>query len=126
MTVGLVLVSHSRTLAEGTAELVAQLAADVRVIPAGGTPDGGLGTSPELITDAVTRADGGDGVLILADLGSAVLTARLLLDDLDGDVRLADAPFVEGAVAAGVIAGTGATLTEALAAAEEAWAYRKS
>ena len=129
MTVGLVLVSHSATLAAGVAELVGQLADTVAVIPAGGTREGGLGTSAELIAAAVTSADQGSGVIVLADLGSAVLSTKLLLEELadDGpDVRLADAPFVEGAVAAGVTASTGADIAEVLAAAEDAWSYRKS
>lgn len=123
MTVGLVLVSHSATLAEGVAELVGQLAGSLAVVPAGGTVDGGLGTSMELVAEAVDRANDGSGVVVLADIGSAVLTAKLVVED---DVLLADAPFVEGAVAAGVIASTGADLAEVLAAAEEAWSYRKS
>lgn len=126
MTVGLVLVSHSAALAAGVAELVGQLAGSVAVVPAGGTADGGLGTSPELIAGAVAGADDGSGVVVLADIGSAVLSAKLVLEDAEDNVRLADAPFVEGAVAAGVTASTGADLAAVLAAAEEAWAYRKS
>lgn len=119
---GIVLVSHSATLAAGVRELVAEVAgADVVVAVAGGTGDGRLGTSDELIRAAITAADRGGGVVVLADLGSAVLTARTVLDDLErADVVLVDAPFVEGAVAATVLAGTGAPLAEVVAAAQEA------
>ncbi len=127
--VGLVLVSHSARLADGAAELAAQLGGDVPVVGAGGLPDGGLGTSIELIEQAVRAADRGAGVVILADLGSAVLTVKLLLDDADslpGPVVLADAPLVEGAVSAAVAASSGADLDTVRAAAEEARDFRKT
>ena len=125
--VGIVLVSHSVRLADGTADLAAQVSGGtVKVAAAGGTDDGGLGTSAAKVERAVRRADGGAGVLVLADLGSAVLTVRAILGDLhDVTVTLADAPFVEGAVAATVTAAGGADLTAVAKAAEEAWHARK-
>ncbi|WP_030266164.1 PTS-dependent dihydroxyacetone kinase phosphotransferase subunit DhaM [Streptomyces sp. NRRL B-24484] len=123
--VGIVLVSHSPALAAGLAELLAELGAGaVRVALAAGSADGGLGTSDEKIARALAEADGGGGVAVLADLGSAVLTARLVLADRPGAV-LVDAPFVEGAVAATVTASAGAPLDEVVAAAEEARGHRK-
>jgi phosphoenolpyruvate---glycerone phosphotransferase subunit DhaM len=122
--IGIVLVSHSAALAEGLAELVGQVGGeDVRIVPAGGTAAGDLGTDPDRIAAAMHTADSGDGVLVLMDIGSAVLAVRAVMagGDADGiDVRLADAPLVEGAVAAGVLAATGADLETAAAAAEEA------
>jgi PTS hybrid protein len=124
--VGIVLVSHSHALATGLRELVLQVAGEVPVEAAGGTAEGGLGTSDAGIREAIQRADRGSGVVVLADLGSAVLTARAVLQDQPrGDVTLVDAPFVEGAVAAGVIAGAGADLAAVGAAAGEAWDVRK-
>ncbi|MFB6892860.1 dihydroxyacetone kinase phosphoryl donor subunit DhaM [Kitasatospora sp. NPDC056327] len=125
--VGIVLVSHSAALAGGLRELLAELASDeVRVVVAGGTEEGGLGTSYELIARAVAEADAGAGVVVLPDLGSSVLTAVTVLEDEPRpDVRLVDAPFVEGAVAAAVTASTGAALAEVVAAAEEARGFRK-
>jgi phosphoenolpyruvate---glycerone phosphotransferase subunit DhaM len=128
--VGIVLVSHSPGLAQGAAELVAQIAHGVRVVPAGGTEDGRLGTSTQRIWAAIATADTGDGVLLIPDLGSAVLTALALLADLepqhDGkQVVLADAPFVEGAVAAGVAASSGFDLATVAMAAQEARDVRK-
>jgi phosphoenolpyruvate---glycerone phosphotransferase subunit DhaM len=126
--VGIVLVSHSAALAEGAAELAAQVSGgSVAVIPAGGTDDGELGTSAAKVERAVKLADAGAGVLILPDLGSAVLTVRALLDsgDLPTPVELADAPFVEGAVAATVTAAGGGNIAAVLAAAEEARHARK-
>jgi dihydroxyacetone kinase phosphotransfer subunit len=123
--VGIVLISHSSGLAEGAAELAGQVAAGARVVPAGGTDDGRLGTSTDLIAAAITAADTGDGVVLIPDMGSSVLSALALLADLDPEssgkqIRLADAPFVEGAVAAAVAASGGLDLTAVASAAEEA------
>src|SRR5262249_23592302 len=127
MMVGLVLVSHSAELAAGLASLVRQIAGpDVPIEPAGGGPDGVLGTDGALVRAAITQANRGDGVVVLGDLGSAILTARDALDDLDlPDARLVDAPLVEGAVAAAVVAAGGGTLQEVASAAEDAWHARK-
>jgi phosphocarrier protein FPr len=107
--VGIVIVSHSAGLAAGVCELVAQLAPGVAIRPAGGTADGDLGTSFDKILAAVTQADGGAGVVILYDLGSAKLTAVLVAEVADA-ARVVDAPLVEGAIAAAVTAQSGATL----------------
>jgi PTS hybrid protein len=125
--VGIVLVSHSRGLACGLRDMLLQIGdSDLPVAAAGGTDDGEVGTSYHLISEAISKVDGGSGVLVLTDLGSAVLTARAVLADSPrGDVVLVDAPFVEGAVAAGVIASTGADLGTVHAAAEEARSVRK-
>jgi phosphoenolpyruvate---glycerone phosphotransferase subunit DhaM len=128
--VGIVLVSHSALLAAGTAELAGQIAGgSVTVAIAGGTDDGRLGTSIDKVAAAIRQADAGAGVLILPDMGSSVLTVRTLLadepDDLPGDLEVADAPFVEGAVAAVVTAAAGGTLKAVLDAAQEARHARK-
>lgn len=128
--VGIVLVSHSKDVADSVAALAAGLAgvADAPVTGAGGLPDGGLGTSAELIAEAAHRMDSGAGVALLVDLGSAVLTVKSLLaegDELPEPARLVDAPLVEGAVAAVVTAAGGADLAAVAAAAEEAYTYRK-
>jgi dihydroxyacetone kinase phosphotransfer subunit len=129
--VGLVLVSHSTALAEGVRDLITQIGGgDIAVAVAAGGPDGGLGTSPERVSAALREAERGSGVVVLPDLGSAVLTVRALLDEAPraepgADVRLVDAPFVEGAVAAAVAAAAGADLEAVAAAAEEARGVRK-
>jgi PTS hybrid protein len=126
--VGIVLISHSRALAEGAAELARQMGVgEVAVEPAGGTEDGGLGTSLELLESAVRKADQGAGVVLIADLGSSVLTARTFLEDVEeGEVVLADAPFVEGAVAAASAAAGGADVAGVVRAAGEAYDFRKT
>ena len=100
------------------------------MVPAGGTDDGRLGTSTERIWAAIAAANTGDGVLLIPDLGSSVLTALTLLADLDPQdggkqVVLADAPFIEGAVAAGVAASGGFDLAAVAMAAQEARDVRK-
>jgi phosphoenolpyruvate---glycerone phosphotransferase subunit DhaM len=129
--VGIVLVSHSASLADGTAELAGQVGGGaVTIATAGGTDDGRLGTSIDKVESAIRRADSGGGVVILPDLGSSVLTVRTLLasddlDDLPGPLEVADAPFVEGAVAAVVTAAAGGGLKAVLDAAQEARHARK-
>src|SRR4030081_2688094 len=118
--VGIVLVSHSAELARGLADLAGQVAGgEARIVPAGGI-EGTLGTSGEVVEAAIAEADQGDGVVILADLGSSILTIRGILDHQpNGPVRWAGAPLVEGAVAAAGTAAAGLTLEEVVVAAEE-------
>jgi phosphoenolpyruvate---glycerone phosphotransferase subunit DhaM len=122
--VGLVLVSHSAKLAGGLAELAGQMAPDVRILPAGGLPDGTLGTDFDAVSAALDRAESGAGVVLLYDLGSAKMTADLAVEMLGDPNRcaVADGPFVEGAVAAAVAAQGGADLDAVLAAAVSAGA----
>jgi PTS hybrid protein len=122
--VGLVLVSHSAKLADGLAELAGQMAPDVKILPAGGLPDGTLGTDFDAVSTALDRADAGAGVALLYDLGSAKMTADLALEMLGDPTRSAvvDAPFVEGAVAAAVAAQGGADLEAVITAAVSAGA----
>ncbi|WP_445337078.1 dihydroxyacetone kinase phosphoryl donor subunit DhaM [Clavibacter sp. CFBP 8614] len=129
MSVGLVLVSHSALIAHGLVGLARQMAPTVALVPAGGSGDGtlddaGIGTSFDVVAQALAWAEGGDGVVVLADLGSAYLTAETAVDLLDDDARarvvVVRAPLVEGAVAAAVAAETGGTLEEVAAAAASA------
>ena len=122
--VGLVIVSHSAAIAGGLAELVAQVAGpDVPIVTAGGGPGGTLGTDGGCVLEALRTVDGA-GAVVLADLGSSLLSVKAALAELSpgeaGRIVLADAPLVEGAIAAGVTASTGASLAEVAAAAEEA------
>jgi len=121
--VALVLVSHSPRVAEGTAELVRNMAGEIEISAVGGDSDGTLGTDPEGIKNAIEGLDA-EEVLVFMDLGSAVLSAETVIEMLSSDlrerVRLVDAPFVEGAFAAGVTASAGADANECVAAAMEA------
>jgi dihydroxyacetone kinase phosphotransfer subunit len=125
--VGLVIVSHSAAIAGGLAELVAQVAGpDVPIVTAGGGPDGTLGTDGGRVLNALRAvgSDSGSGAVVLVDLGSSLLSVRAALAELNTAeaerIVLADAPLVEGAIAAGVTASTGASLAEVAGAAEEA------
>jgi dihydroxyacetone kinase phosphotransfer subunit len=131
--VSLVLVTHSRALAEGLREMVVQVAGDeVRVAAAGGTADGRLGTNSAAVLDAIraTLADDADGVLVLLDLGSAWLSVEMALEELSdaerARVQVSDAPLVEGAVLAAVQASVGASLSEVAAAAASAASMSKA
>jgi len=123
-SVGIVFVSHSARIAEGLIALARQMAPDAPLAAAGGTDDGGIGTSFELVQAGIAAVDRGRGVVVLCDLGSAILTAETALDFLDDAVRervrVVDAPLVEGGVAAAVAAQTGASLDEVVEAARSA------
>jgi len=131
--VSLVLVSHSRALADGLRDMVVQVAGDdVRVAATGGTVDGRLGTNAEAVLDAIraTLANDEDGVLVLLDLGSAWLSVEMALEELSDTerarVHVSEAPLVEGAVLAAVQASVGASLSEVAAAAAGAAKMSKS
>jgi len=123
--VTLVLVSHSSTIAAGVAELVAQVAGPgVRIVPLGGAEDGSLGTDGGRVLEALRAEARGAGAAVLMDVGSSVLAVRAALGELAPDERelvaVADAPLVEGALAAAVTAAGGADRDEVVRAAEEA------
>src|SRR5919112_4288073 len=100
--VGLVIVSHSASLADGVVELAREMGGDeVPIEAAGGLEDGTLGTDAVRVMDAIGRARSPDGVLVLMDLGSALLSAEMAAEMVDpdgGPVLLCGAPLVEGAV----------------------------
>jgi phosphocarrier protein FPr len=120
---GLVVVSHSRALAEAAVSLAAEMlhGSDVRIAVAAGLDATTFGTDATAIVKAIEAADDGAGVVVLMDLGSAVLSAEMALDMVDPDVReravLCAAPLVEGLVVAAVAAAGGATPSEVAAEA---------
>lgn len=129
MSVGIVVVSHSPEVAEGTKKIAQQMAGSVRIEAAGGTDDGRIGTSFEKISRAVESANSGEGVAVLCDLGSAVMTAESVIEFADsesGRAVLVDAPLVEGAVAAAVAAENGVDVDAVVAAGEAARGQRKT
>ncbi len=119
--VGILIVSHSKKAAEGIYELAVQMAGeDHRVMAVGGMEDGSIGTDAIRIKEGIEKADDGDGVLLLADLGSGILSSQTAIDLLEEDIKveIADAPILEGAVSAAVQAAVGGTLEEVREAAE--------
>jgi PTS hybrid protein len=123
--VGLVLVSHSAAIAEGLAQLVGQVAGPgVEIVAVGGGPGGSLGTDGGKVLEALRDAAASGGAVVLVDIGSSVLAVRAALEELSPAERerilVADAPLVEGAIAAGAAASTGCSSPEVAQAAEEA------
>ncbi len=121
--VGLVIVSHSAKVADGTLELASQMAGDdVRIVAAGGLEDGSIGTDATRIMAAIEKADAGAGVVVMVDLGSAVLSASTALELLDparaARVRLSRGPVVEGAIVAAIQASIGDDLLAVCDAAD--------
>ncbi|MFF1879314.1 dihydroxyacetone kinase phosphoryl donor subunit DhaM [Leifsonia sp. NPDC058230] len=122
--VGIVFVSHSRQIAEGLVALAGQMAGSVPLVAAGGTDDDGIGTSFVKVSEGIQQAQKGAGVVVISDLGSALLIAETVYDTLSDEERerviVVDVPFVEGGVAAGVAAESGAGLRDVVEAAESA------
>ncbi|MCO7219630.1 dihydroxyacetone kinase phosphoryl donor subunit DhaM [Klenkia sp. PcliD-1-E] len=132
MTVGIVVVSHSRALADAAVELARQMlpGRELAVEVAAGTEDGGLGTDAMAVSAAVEAADSGEGTVVLMDLGSAVLSAETALEFLPDDVRerttLSAAPLVEGLVGAVVVAAGGASREQVAAEAARGLAPKEA
>ena len=127
--VGIVIVSHSWKIAEGIKDLADQMcSAHKGIIAAGGLEDKEIGTDAVRISEAIKAANDGDGVVLLADLGSGIMSAETAIELLDGegiDARLVDAPIVEGSIAASVTAACGQNIDAVIAAAEQAKAVNK-
>lgn len=123
--VGLVAVSHSRALADAAVDLAMQMVPGEApaIVVAAGTPDGGFGTDAAEVMEAIVAADSGAGVVVLMDLGSAVMSTEMaieLLDEAAPQHEIVPAPFVEGLLAAAVVAAGGASLAEVANEARDA------
>ena len=127
--VGLVIVSHSYKSAEGIKDLTDQVApTHTGIICAGGMEDKSIGTDAVRISEAIKQAESGDGVVVLADLGSGIMSAETAIELLDGEdinAKLVDAPIVEGSIAAAVTAACGSRLEEVITAAEQTRSVKK-
>lgn len=122
--VNILIISHSLKIAQGTKELAEEMKqAEIDIEIAGGNSDGQLGTDADLIEKKLNNMDCRDGIVVLADLGSAVMTFNLVKEWLPESkqklIRLADAPIVEGAVLAAVEASLGKSLEEVLLTIEK-------
>lgn len=126
--VGIVIVSHSWKIAEGVKDLAQEMAQDFKgLYAAGGLEDGTIGTDAMRIMEACQNANDGDGVVILADIGSGIMSAETAVDFIDGEfpVQIADAPIVEGAIVAAVEASIGSGFERVIEAAEETRGFKK-
>ena len=123
--VGIVIVSHSWKIAEGVRDLAREMAQGFTgLLCAGGLEDGSIGTDAQRIADAILEADSGDGVVIMADIGSSIMSAEAAIELLEDDGHevnavIADAPIVEGSICAVVEAAGGGSLESVLKSAEE-------
>lgn len=128
--VGIVLVSHSSELAMAARRLADEVVGEhpPRIAIAAGRADGGTGTNATRVAAAISEASQGRGVVVITDLGSAVLSADMALEQLGGriPVRVVAAPFVEGLLAAAVRAGVGGDLDTVAAEAEGALAPKSA
>ena len=124
--VGIVIVSHSEKLADAVVELTAMMAPGAKIVSAGGLEDGSLGTSFEKIQNAVEEVYSEDGVVILVDMGSAVMTTEMVIETLGYEkVQIADTPLVEGAVVATVSAVGGSSFEEIMEELSEVASEKK-
>lgn len=120
--VSIVVVSHSRQAADGIREIAQEMGGDARIEAVGGTEDGRIGTTPGPIQEAIEAVGSEEGVVVLVDLGSAVMNAELAIEEAAVDeVTIADAPILEGALNAAVAATSpSATVESVREAAEDA------
>ena len=117
--IGIVVVSHSSKVAEGICDMVQQISArdgtKMPIYPAGGNAQGGLGTDPQKVLDAIKMADQGEGVVVLADLGAGVISSQAAIAMLEGAlrsrVRLGGAPVLAGGGCVGCLAVDGGGCT---------------
>ncbi|HHW03638.1 MAG TPA: PTS-dependent dihydroxyacetone kinase phosphotransferase subunit DhaM [Thermoanaerobacterales bacterium] len=128
--VGIVLVSHTPKIAEGTWELIRQMTGEKIILEiAAGTRDRRLGTDPVLIEEKIRKADTGDGVVVIVDLGSSIMSTEIAIESLEEPERsraaIADAPFVEGAIAAAMEASFGKSMQDVKNAAENTRGMKK-
>lgn len=120
--VGIVIVSHSQALAEGVRELAEMMAREVKIACAGGLEEGLNGVSYERVMNAVEEVCGRDGAVIFGDMGSAMLTSELVLEEMKDDrLFLVNAPLVEGVVRAAVLASGGADVDSIVKRVEAEW-----
>lgn len=124
--VGIVIVSHSQQLAESIVEFTKIMAPEAAVAPAGGMDDGGIGTSYERICQAIDEVYSDDGVLVMMDMGSAVMTTEMVIEDMpDRKIEMLDCPVVEGAIAATVTAAFGGSFEDVKVSALESKTFAK-
>ncbi len=125
--VGIVVVSHSQKIAEGAVELAKQMAPEARIAAAGGMEDGSIGTDVVKIQNAIGTVNDGDGVVILVDLGSAVMSSEMAIEMLEEAIQaqIVDAPIVEGTIFASVEATIGSSFEEVIEFLAGTKAYKK-
>ncbi|MEG0379533.1 MAG: dihydroxyacetone kinase phosphoryl donor subunit DhaM [Eubacterium sp.] len=109
-----VVVSHSKKVAEGAKELALQMAADAKIAAAGGLQDGSIGTDMEKITNAIGEVMSDDGVIMIVDMGSAIMTSEMAIEMSENPekIKIVDTPVVEGTIFGAVEASIGSTMEQ--------------
>lgn len=106
--VGIVVISHSEKISNGIVEMAKQMAEKVKIVSAGGTEDGRIGTDVNKIISGINEVYSDEGVLLFYDLGSAMMNAEMALDLVDENkkenIHIMDSALVEGVVAASIFA----------------------
>ena len=126
MMVGIVIVSHSEKLAQSVAELAKMMAGEAPIAAAGGLEDGTFGTSYQKISAAIESVYSEDGVVILMDMGSAVMTTEMVIEDMPGrKIEMVDCPLVEGAVVAAIGSSTDQSMDQIIKAAMDVATEKK-
>jgi len=126
MMVGIVIVSHSEKLAQSVAELAKMMAGEAPIAAAGGLEDGTFGTSYQKISAAIESVYSEDGVVILMDMGSAVMTTEMVIEDMPGrKIEMVDCPLVEGAIVAAIGSCTDQSMDKIIKAAMEVATEKK-
>lgn len=129
--VGIIIVSHSKRLAEGVVELACEMAgSELELVEAAGLDDGSLGTDAIKIMNAIKIVEKGDGAVIIGDIGSSILSAQTAIELIEDEsvqsrIKIADAPLVEGALIAAIQASIGNTLEDVVEACEQTKSLHK-
>jgi dihydroxyacetone kinase phosphotransfer subunit len=125
--VGLVVVSHSQKIAEGAKELALQMAQDAKIAACGGMEDGSIGTDMAKILEGIQEVYSEEGVVILVDLGSAVMSSEMAIEMMDNSdkIKIVDTPLVEGTIFGAVEASIGSPLENVMDVLSEAKNYSK-
>lgn len=124
--VGIVIVSHSENLAQSVAELAKLMAKDAPIAVAGGLEDGTFGTNYEKISAAIESVYSDEGVVILMDMGSAVMTTEMVIENMPNrKIKMIDCPLVEGAVMAAIGSSSKQNMDEIIKAAMEVATEKK-
>lgn len=126
MMVGIVIVSHSEKLAQSVAELAKMMAGEAPIAVAGGLEDGTFGTSFLKIGAAIESVYSDEGVVILMDMGSAVMTTEMVIEAMPGrKIKMIDCPLVEGAVVAAIGSSTDQSMDQIIKAAMDVATEKK-
>lgn len=128
--VSIVIVSHSKKIADGIIDLGNEMVNEkVKVVSAAGLDDDKLGTDANKVLVKIKEVYSKDGVIIIADIGSSIMSTELAIDMLDEGLKenvvLADAPIVEGSIVAIVEASVGSSLARVKEACEDSKNYSK-